>query len=38
MSAERFLERHGMLASLIDPEKELERFLEEMERVRRGRR
>jgi len=36
MSAERFLERHGMLASLIDPEKELERFLEEMERVRRG--
>ena len=36
MSAERFLERHGMLASLIDPEKELERFLAEMDRVRGG--
>ena len=36
MSAKRFLARHGMLASLIDPERELSRFLEEMDRVRRG--
>lgn len=36
MSARNFLERHGMLAALIDPEKELDRFLEEMERVQQG--
>ena len=36
MSAARFLERHGMLASGIDRKKELVRFLDEMERVRQG--
>ncbi len=36
MRAADFLERHGMLASRIDLEKELSRFLEEMDRVRCG--
>ena len=36
MSAVRFLERHGMLASGIDRKRELVRFLDEMERVREG--
>ena len=36
MSAVRFLERHGMLASQIDLKKELSLFLDEMDRVRGG--
>ena len=36
MSAAEFLGRHGMLASRIDPDRELSRFLEEMNRVRSG--
>ena len=36
MSAAGFLERHGMLAAQIDLKKELTRFMEEMDRVRRG--
>ena len=34
MSAAGFLERHGMLPDLISPDRELERFLDEMDRVR----
>ena len=36
MSAAGFLERHGMLPDLISPDRELERFLDEMDSVRRG--
>ena len=36
MSASDFLRRHGMHADRIDPQQELSRFLDEMDRVRAG--